>query len=289
MFCGLASPNLRDRVQQLARDWRLLIQGSFETETSVVSFVTRDNQSLVLKVIKQENDEWRAGEVLNAFAANGVPQVFEHTGGAMLLERLQPGNSLADLSLAGGDEEATEILAGVIGRMSPLATPDGCPKVEDWGKGFERYLATGDGRVPRRSVDAAQRVFAELCASQSRTRLLHGDLHHYNVLFDSQRGWLAIDPKGVIAEVEYEIGAILRNPFERPDLFLSRSTIERRIEQLTASLNLNRERVMGWAFAQAVLSAIWQIEDGFEVDGSNTSLKLAKAISPMLTVPVDVD
>jgi streptomycin 6-kinase len=289
MSCGLASTNLRDRVQQLARDWRLLIQESFETETSVVSFVTRDDQSLVLKVIKQENDEWRAGEILNAFGANGVAQVFEHTGGAMLLERLQPGNSLADLSLAGGDEEATEILAGVIRKMSPHATPDGCPKVEDWGKGFERYLATGDVRIPRRLVDAAQRVFAELCASQSRTRLLHGDLHHYNVLFDSQRGWLAIDPKGVIGEVEYEIGAILRNPFERPDLFLSRSTIERRIEQLTAKLNLNRERVVAWAFAQAVLSAIWQIEDGFEIDGSNTSLKLAKAISPMLMVPGDVE
>lgn len=289
MFCGSSSTNLSDRIQQLARDWRLLVQESFETETSVVSFVTRDGQSLVLKVIKQENDEWRAGEVLKAFAANGVSRVFEHTGGAMLLERLQPGNSLADLSLAGGDEEANEILAGVIGKMSATATPDGCPRVEDWGKGFERYLATGDGRIPRRLVDAAQRVFVGLCASQSRTRLLHGDLHHYNVLFDSQRGWLAIDPKGVIGEAEYEIGAILRNPFGRPELFLSRSTIERRIEQLSARLNLKRERVVAWAFAQAVLSAIWQIEDGFEIDGSNTSLKLAKAISSMLMVPGEMD
>lgn len=45
------------------------------------------------------------------------------------------------------------------------------------------------------------------------------DLQHYNVLFDDARGWLAIDPKGVVGEVEYEIGAILRNPIERPDLF----------------------------------------------------------------------
>lgn len=282
MSYGLASSNLRDRVQQLASDWRLSIQKSFETETSVVSFVTRDNQSLILKVSKQENDEWRAGEVLQAFAGNGVPQVFEHTGGAMLLERLQPGNSVADLSLGGGDQEATEILASVIEKMSPAATPYDCPKVEDWGKGFARYLATGDERIPRRLVDAAQRVFADLSASQSHARLLHGDLHHYNVLFDSQRGWLAIDPKGVIGEVEYEIGAILRNPFEQPELFLSRSTIERRIEQLTARLKLNRERVVAWAFAQAVLSAIWEIEDRFEIDGSNTSLKLAHVLTKTL-------
>ena len=282
MSCRLASTNQRDRIQQLARAWRLSIQRSFETETSVVSFVTREDQSLVLKVVKHDNDEWRAGEVLSAFAANGFPQVFEHTGGAMLIERLQPGNSLADLSLAGRDEEATEILAGVIAKISPAATPDRCPRVEDWGKGFARYLATGDERIPRGLVDAAQRVFADLTASQSRTRLLHGDLHHYNVVFDSQRGWLAIDPKGVIGEVEYEIGAILRNPFERPDLFLSQLTIERRIEQLTGSLNLDRERVVAWAFAQAVLSAIWQIEDGFEVDVSNPAVRLANVLRPMV-------
>jgi len=274
--------DLAGRHQQLARDWHLLIQESFETETSLISFVTRDDQSLVLKVIKQENDEWRAGEVLNAFAANGVPRVFERTGGAMLLERLQPGNSLADLSLAGGDEDATEILASVIEEMSPAATPADCPTVEDWGKGFARFLATGDQRIPRRLVEAAQRLFADLSASQGRTRLLHGDFHHYNVLFDSQRGWLAIDPKGVIGEVEYEIGAILRNPVERPELFLSRTTIERRIEQLATRLHLNGERVVAWAFAQAVLSAIWQIEDGFEIDGSNPSLKLAEALAQKL-------
>src|SRR5437588_2607793 len=96
-----------------------------------------------------------------------------------------------------------------------------------------------------------------LYASQKEPRLLHGDLQHYNVLFDSKRGWLAIDPKGVVGEVEYEIGAILRNPIERPEMFTQRVTIERRIKQLTGKLNLDFERVLAWGFAQAVLSAIW--------------------------------
>lgn len=282
MSCDLPSTNPSDRVQRLARDWRLSIRESFETETSVVSFVTRDDQSLVLKVIKQEGDEWRAGEVLSVFNGTGVVRVFEQTDGAMLLERLHPGNALADLSLAGRDEEATEILADVIGKMPPVATPDGCPKVEDWGKGFERYLATGDGRVPRHLVDAAQRVFAELSVTQSRTRLLHGDLHHYNVLFDSQRGWLAIDPKGVIGELEYEIGAVLRNPFEQAELFLARPVIERRLKQFTSRLGLNYDRTLRWAFAQAVLSAIWGTEEGFEVNPTNSSLRLAQIIQQMI-------
>jgi len=277
--------NLLDRIQQLARKWRVTIGQSFETETSVISFVSRNNQSLVLKVIRQEGDEWHAGQILKAFDGHGVVRIYEYAGGAMLLERLRPGNNLVDLALNDGDEEATEILADVIQRMTaiePALSGVSTQAVEDWGKGFGRYLATDDPRVPRHLVESAQRVFANLCASQSQKRLLHGDLHHYNVLFDSQRGWLAIDPKGVLGELEYEIGAILRNPIEAPDLFLSSSMFERRIDRLTRKLNLNPERVVAWAFGQAVLSAIWEIEDGFEVPGTNSPLKLADVIWPML-------
>jgi streptomycin 6-kinase len=282
MTAGTLPTNPLDRIQQHADDWCLLIEESFETETSVISFVSRDSQRLVLKVVKQEEDEWRSGEILEAFNGNGVVRVFEHTGGAMLLERLQPGTSLATLALNGRDEEATDILAGVIEKMSPGEAPHGCSTVKDWAKGFERYLTTGDERIPRELVESGGQVFADLCASQKRTRLLHGDLQHYNVLLDSQRGWLAIDPKGVIGELEYEIGAILRNPFERLDLFLLPATIARRIEQFATRLKLDYERTLRWAFAQAVLSAIWSVEDGFVVGPSHPSLRLAQVIRRML-------
>ena len=125
-------------------------------------------------------------------------------------------------------------------------------------------------------------MFENLCASERRPRLLHGDLQHYNVLFDSERGWLAIDPKGVAGEIEYEIGAFVRNPVAQPELFISRSTVERRLKQLTNRLSLNYERALAWAFAQAVLSAIWSIEDGFAVDATNPALRLAESIRPMI-------
>ena len=66
------------------------------------------------------------------------------------------------------------------------------------------------------------------------------------------------------------------------DLFLSRSTVERRLKQFTSKLNLDYERGLAWGFAQAVLSAIWEIEDGFAVDETNPALRLAEVIRPML-------
>ena len=112
--------------------------------------------------------------------------------------------------------------------------------------------------------------------------LLHGDLQHYNVLFDGVRGWTAIDPKGVVGELEYEVGALLRNPIEQPALFTKRSTIERRLEILCGALNLNRSRALRWSFAQAVLSAIWDVEDGKPVEQNHPALRLANVLKQMV-------
>jgi len=254
-----------DRLGEHARDWRVKIEDVLDTETSVIAFGTRDvtaseNQSVVLKVIRVPGDEWRSGDILAIFNGHGVARVYEHEPGAVLLERLRPGNSLVDLTLNGRDEEATDILADVIQQMTAHAATPGlevawAATAEDWAKGFDNYIATGDVRIPRDLVEAGQRVFKNLCASERRPRLLHGDLQHYNVLFDSERGWLAIDPKGVVGEIEYELGAFVRNPVSRPELFLSSSTTERRLKQFTNKLNLDYERALGWTFAQAVLSA----------------------------------
>lgn len=273
-----------------ARVWGVAVENSIETESSLIAFGSRGEageiQPVVLKVIKREDDEWHSGETLRAFGGNGMAKVYEHAPGAVLLERLRPGYALAEMTLRGKDDEATEILADVIQQMrtAPDSSSAGpaSATVRDWAKGFERYLATGDHQIPRRQVVSARQLYLKLCASQREPRLLHGDLHHYNVLFDSDRGWLAIDPKGVVGEVEYEIGAILRNPIEQPDLFAVRATIERRIKQLTTKLNLDGDRVLGWGFAQAVLSAIWLVEDGFAMEVMRPALRLAATIQPML-------
>jgi len=75
---------------------------------------------------------------------------------------------------------------------------------------------------------------------------------------------------------------MLRNPSERPDLFTDPVTIERRVDQLASELSLDRRRIVGWAFAQAVLSAIWEIEDGGSSGPTHPSLVLARALRGML-------
>ncbi len=94
---------------------------------------------------------------------------------------------------------------------------------------------------------------------------------------------LAIDPKGVLGELEYEVGAALRNPCENPGLFASPARIETRIARFEAELKLDPDRMLAWGFAQAILSAIWTVEDGSAIDSENAGIRLANAIHPMLT------
>jgi streptomycin 6-kinase len=250
-----------DRLQRHATLWGVAIETTRETPSSIIAYGRRGDTDVVLKLVKHEGDEWYSGEIVQAFGGCGVVRVYQHTAGALLLERLRPGDSLVGLCQRGDDEAATDIFASVIAAMAPSAAPAKCATLVEWSESFDRYLAANDSGIPRTLVLRARDAFAELCRSQKEPRLLHGDLQHSNVLFDAERGWVAIDPKGVVGELEYEVGAFLRNPQEQALLYSDPRVIDRRVQQVTTSLHLDRSRVLGWAFAQSVLSAIWEWED----------------------------
>ena len=254
-----------------------------ETRTSQIGFGRRGDEPVVLKLSTVMGDEKDSGAIAAAFAGRGMVRVHEHLPGAALLERLTPGTSLADVVNAGDDERATDALAQVVSslrRTNPSV--DGYPTVEQWGLGFERYSESGDYQIPGELVADAHARYRNLCSAQGARRLLHGDLQHYNVLADDKRGWVAIDPKGVVGEIEFELGAALRNPREIPDLYATTSAIERRVGQFASALRLDAARILEWAYVQGVLSAIWTTEDDGFVSPIDPALCLAATIRPML-------
>lgn len=275
----------RRRLQEHARTWRVDIDMTRETASSVLAFGRRGSESVVLKVAKQPGDEWLSGRVIRAFAGCGVAPAIEVADGAVLLRRLTPGHALTALVRVDGDDDAVDVVATVITQMakSNAVAPPTAPSVHDWGLGFDRYLAGSTQPLPRPLVELAFSEFSALAHSQRRPRLLHGDLHHDNVLFDGTRGWTAIDPKGVIGEVEYEVGAFLRNPTNRLEAFVEPAAIKRRIRRFSERIDIDVQRTLRWGFAQAVLSLLWSLEDGDAVANSDPVLLLATSIETMLT------
>src|SRR5262249_53563685 len=139
-----------------------------------------------------------------------------------------------------------------------------------------RLLDHANGAV---LLQRACALFGDLAASQGDRKLLHGDLHHDNILWDAARGWVAVDPKGVIGEPAYELGAMLRNPTENPELFALPSIAARRAGIIAEHLACDADRVLAWGFAQAVLSAVWALDDGAN---PARGMATAAAIWPLL-------
>ena len=180
--------------------------------------------------------------------------------GALLLERLTPGRKLASL---GNDEDATRTAAQLMRELwRPVPLNASFQTTAQWADGLRRLRTRfdgGTGPFPLALVETAESLFRELLSSSEPPVLLHGDLHHYNILSAERRPWVAIDPKGLVGERAYEVGALLRNPDVR--LSTDVQVQRRRIDILHDELALDRDRMLGWGIAQAVLSAWWSYED----------------------------
>ena len=145
----------------------------------------------------------------------------------MLLERLKPGVMLSTLE---DDEEATHIAAEVMQKIWRPGSGDISRKehaalldhqntkfirLSDWFDGLKRLRAMfngGTGPFNEKLVERVERSVKDFFVENHKPVLMHGDFHHFNIL-SSERGWLMIDPKGVIGPAGYEVGPLLINPW----------------------------------------------------------------------------
>jgi streptomycin 6-kinase len=242
--------------------WSLTIHPPFELSYNYVAPATRADGTEVVVKAGVPNDELLTEiEALRLYDGRGIVKLLDADPeqGILLLERLKPGRPLSTLE---DDEQATSIAAQVMRQLwRPVPEGHSFPMVAEWADGLKRLRAHYGGATdpfPARLVEQAERLFEELLGSMGEPVLLHGDLHHENILTAERQPWLALDPKGIVGEREYEVGALLRNPDER---FFTRAIQARRVDQLADELTFDRQRVLGWGVAQAVLSAWWGVED----------------------------
>jgi streptomycin 6-kinase len=252
---------LPERIAQFERRWSLQVQPPFAnlSYNYVAPARRTDASQAVLKLGVPNAELLTEIEALRLYDGQGIARLLEAdpAQGALLVERLLPGTPL---TAVGDDDEATAIAAHVMRQLwRPLPPQHAFPSVAGWAGGLERMRARYDGStgpLPAGLVTHAERLFHDLLASSGAPVLLHGDLHQDNILAAQRKPWLAIDPKGVAGEPAYEVGALMRNPRPLPAPILAR-----RASILGEVLGIDRARILEWSFAQAVLSAWWNVED----------------------------
>lgn len=248
-------------IAECEKRWSLTIGSPFANlyYNYVAPAVNEDGRRLVLKAGVPTRNFRNEMEALRLYNGNGAVRMFEADPelGVMLLERLEPGKALAELT---DDVQSASIAASVMRQIWQAAPVDhSFPSVSEWSLGLARIRQQFGGKTgpfPIALFERAESLFAELIAAPIENTLLHGDLHQSNILSAERQSWLVIDPKGVVGERGYEIGPFLLNIADQ-----TQEVLAYLLAMLTDELGLDRKRVQEWCIAQAMLSACWTVED----------------------------
>jgi streptomycin 6-kinase len=220
-------------AREVAAEWGVALGEPFAL--AQYSFVAAAGDTAVLKVTPSEDDESdEEAEALELWAGDGAVRLLRHDRSrrALLLERA--GDDISTLA----EEEATRIaVATGLKLWRPAAEPF------RWiGDHVPRWL---DHAAGHKLAPLARELYASL--DVGRTTLVHGDFHHHNIL-QSARGPLAIDPKPMLGEPEYDVPSYLWNPlFYR----MRRDVTERRLAAFAAA-GLDEERMRKWTVIRGV-------------------------------------
>lgn len=255
------------QVALLADRWELTAIRPFAgLSMNFVASASRRGLPVVLKVgwdsgavrrerIWLEHYEQRTG--------GAVVKVLAHDeGDAYLMQRLEPGTSV-DQTLS--DDAATEVIGQAITKLNGAAS-EGIDvdyrRVVDWFTQLDHASGAARATLGAR-IDRANDLAHELSAGVTAD-LLHGDLHHMNVLAHDGR-WLITDPQGVYGDPTHECAAMLRNALApiRDDL---KSGVHRRVAILAEITGFDAERIIAWGYAQNVLSCVWSLDSDPNAD-----------------------
>lgn len=261
---------LPDLVADYGEQWKFSsIKPFSELSYNFVASAIRHNGTDVILKLGVPNPALSCEiAALEHFHGHGAVAVLEADAehGALLLERLCPGETLVSVE----NDTATYIAADVMQKLwKPYHGTIPFPTIARWASGLGRLRARFGGRtgpLPEYLIEKAEALFEDLLASMEQPVLLHGDLHHENILSHGTE-WIVIDPKGLSGEPAYEPARFLHNPI--PGFLMMsrpRDVILRRIDIFHERLGWDRTRMLAWGLCDVVLGAWWCVEDNCEDD-----------------------
>jgi streptomycin 6-kinase len=244
-----------DFAPWLAR-WNLTPDGkAFSSPNAWLLPVTCDSGPAILK-ISYEPEEIAGARTMQWWGGQGAARVWALDHEALLLERLTGSRDLTDMARGPEDDAATAAICDVLARLHvPRAAPrpNTLVPLEEWFS----PLAPAAARIGGAYALAAQAA-AELFATAEPPVVLHGDMHHGNVL-DSERGWLVIDPKGLFGDRGYDHANLFCYPWDCAE---APSRFGRRARIVSALANLALPRLISWVIAYTGVTAACALIDG---------------------------
>ena len=240
---------LERSAREVAAEWEIELGEPFVLAR--YSFVAPAGADAVLKVTPPEDDEAdEEADALELWGGEGAVRLLrrDRERRALLVERALPGEDIAALP----EDEATAMAVGVAVRLWKRGQSPGLSPFRSVHDHVPRWLANA---ADHELAPLAHELYARL-ENRSET-LVHGDFHHHNVL-QSSRGPLAIDPKPMLGEPEYDVPSFLWNPLP----YRMRSDVTERRLAAFAAAGLDEERMRAWAVIRGAYLGADESESG---------------------------
>ncbi|QND52656.1 phosphotransferase [Phyllobacterium sp. 628] len=259
-----------------------------ETHTSrIIKVRLADGSPAIVKALNKigVENELRGVHYLDWHDGNGAIRVLAEHGNLLLLE-YAGSRTLLDHLNEHGDNAATAISVDVL--LNLLAnTGKGKSFASDLKPLREQYISLFTKAVIDRKngsdslfVEAAA-VADNLLSNPVDTQPLHGDVHHENILL-GERGWLAIDPQGLLGDPMYDVANMFYNPVERQDLRANDTRVATMALTFSRAFDRDIRAILGYAMSHACLSASWHTEDE-NFEEAERSLDVARAVQRVRT------
>ena len=258
---------LPDLVETLERAWKISVGRSYDdsSEAFVAEVACEDGTPAVLKLIVPRDGDAAANEItaLRLADGDGCVLLLQHDVelGALLLERL--GRSLHELGVPMRTRHQILLrTARRVWRPAPESSlPTGAAKAEWLTDFIVQTWNELDRPCNERAVD-----YAVACAAargeahrDERAVLVHGDVHQWNTL-EAGDGFKLVDPDGLLAEPEYDLGIIMReDPLE--------GDLRERCRWLASHTGLDETAIWEWGAAERVSTGLLCMRVGLEEVG----------------------
>lgn len=257
-------------VASLEDEWGITVGDTYydSTEAFVAEATCDDGTPAVVKLIVPRSGDAAQNEitVLRLTGGEGCARLLREDAvrGALLLERL--GRSLHQLALP--IRRRHEILCATAACVWRPAPGCGLPTGAEKGRWLADFITATweelDRPCSERAVDyalacAERRVDAH---REERAVLVHGDIHQWNAL-EAVGGFKLVDPDGLLAEPEYDLGIIMReDPLE-----LSEGDPHERARWLAARTGLDAASIWEWGAVERVSTGLLGTRVGLQPVG----------------------
>lgn len=274
------------KLPSLPTDWQVESARQIaDTVVGTVYEVTRaGGERDIVKVLKPKalDDSLRGADFLDWRDGTGCVRLIARSDNILLMEHAGT-LTLRDRIASHGDRDATMIAAAVLKEYHGASDQRPPASLQPLDCYFESLFrkAKQDRSANRSSIYVQAAVMAqELLANQPDMKPLHGDLHHENVML-SPRGWIVIDPAGLVGDPALDVANMFSNPLDRIDLTRDEERIVWMAQVFAETLNRDIRTILRYAFAYGCLSAAWHHGDGNDVERDN-ELAVAEAVNAAL-------